>query len=81
MAKICYWDEQERCQKDRDATPEEQQEIDSRKPSIDEVNRPILDELRRIDAKSIRSLREGDMNRVSSLEAEAQELRNQLMKE
>lgn len=30
-AKICYWDEVAGCQKERDATPEEQAEIESRR--------------------------------------------------
>lgn len=29
--KICYWDEVAKCQKERDATPEEAAEIDARK--------------------------------------------------
>jgi hypothetical protein len=29
--KVCYWDEIERCQKERDATPEETAEIDALK--------------------------------------------------
>ena len=29
--KICYWDDVEKCQKERDATPEEAAEIDARK--------------------------------------------------
>jgi hypothetical protein len=32
--KICYWDEVDGCQKERDATPEEQTEIDSRKSYV-----------------------------------------------
>jgi hypothetical protein len=33
--KICYWDEIEKCQKERDATPEERAEIDNRKLYVD----------------------------------------------
>jgi hypothetical protein len=29
--RVCYWDEIERCQKERDTTPEETAEIDARK--------------------------------------------------
>jgi hypothetical protein len=29
--KICYWDEVDGCQKERDATPEEAAEIDARR--------------------------------------------------
>lgn len=32
--KICYWDDAEKCQKERDATPEEQAEIDARRTII-----------------------------------------------
>jgi hypothetical protein len=31
MYKVCYWDEQEKIQKERDATPEEAAEIEARK--------------------------------------------------
>jgi hypothetical protein len=31
MHKICYWDEVARCQKERDATPEEAAEIEARR--------------------------------------------------
>lgn len=80
MDKICYWDEKEGCQKDRDATPEEQTEIDSRKLSSADINRPIIAQLERIDAKSIRALREGNQDRINSLESEASALRSQLIK-
>lgn len=33
--KICYWDDEAKEQKERDATPEEQAEIDARKAPID----------------------------------------------
>jgi hypothetical protein len=33
--KICYWDDVEECQKERDATPEEQAEIDARRAYVD----------------------------------------------
>lgn len=81
MRKICYWDEIEKCQKERDATPEEQAEIDSRQPSAEELNRPILSELERIDAKSIRAIREGDQTRIDEWNAQADELRAQLVKD
>lgn len=37
MTKICYWDDEAKEQKERDATPEEQAEIDARKSPIDPV--------------------------------------------
>lgn len=49
--------------------------------SIEAHNAPILAELARIDAKSIRPLREGDTARVADLEAQAAALRAQLRKE
>lgn len=44
-------------------------------------NAPILAELARIDAKSIRALREGDAARIADYEAQAAALRLQLRKE
>ena len=44
-------------------------------------NEPILEALALIDAKSIRPLREGDTERVATLEAQAAALRLQLRKE
>lgn len=49
--------------------------------SMEAHNAPILAELARIDAKSIRPLREGDVDRVAALEAQAAALRVQLRKE
>ena len=80
MDKICYWDEKEECQKERDATSEEQEEIDSRKLTADDINRPILMKLEQIDAKSIRAIREGDQSRIASWNEEAASLRAQLIK-
>ena len=83
MDKVCYWDEEEGCQKERNCTPEEQEEIDARRaagPSAEEHNAPILAALEAIDAKSVRPLREGNVQRVSALEAEAAALRAQLVK-
>jgi hypothetical protein len=40
--KICYWDDIEKCQKERDATPEEQAEIDARKATINENQAKIV---------------------------------------
>jgi len=45
------------------------------------LNAPILEQLERIDAKSIRALRENDQARITSLEAEAAALRLQLVKD
>lgn len=47
---------------------------------LDVVNAPILAELKAIDARTIRPLREGDLVRVAALEAEAEALRSQLVK-
>jgi len=44
------------------------------------VNTPILEELSRIDAKSIRALREGDQQRIAALEQQAADLRLKLQK-
>ena len=84
MYQVCYWDAESGRQKVRDATPEECNEIELRRqsaPSIESHNAPILAELARIDAKSIRPLREGDAVRVADLEAQAAALRLQLRKE
>lgn len=81
MRKICYWDEKKGCQVDRDATPDEVAEIESRKHSAAEINRAIIAELARIDAKSIRAIREGDQERIAAWEAQAQELRAKMVKE
>jgi hypothetical protein len=81
MNKICYWDEKDGVQKERDATPEEQEEIDSRKLSSEDINRPIIAQLERIDAKSIRAIREGDQSRIASWNEEAANLRAQLIKD
>lgn len=84
MSKVDYWDSEEGCQKTREATVDEQNEIDARiaSPISKElVNAPILSALLDIDRKSIRALREGDSVRVKSLEDEAIELRKQLVRE
>jgi hypothetical protein len=33
--KVCYWDEVDRCQKERDTTPEETAEIDARRANTE----------------------------------------------
>ncbi len=43
------------------------------------LNKPIYDELNRIDIKSIRALREGNTERINALELEASSLRAQLL--
>jgi hypothetical protein len=48
--------------------------------SKDEFNEPILVQLKELDAKSIRPLREGDTMRVTALESQAAALRLQLRK-
>lgn len=49
--------------------------------TLEAHNAPILTALARIDAKSIRPLREGDSARVADLEAQAAALRAKLRKE
>ena len=83
MDKVCYWDEKEGCQKERDCTPEEQADIDARRaagPNASAINAPILAALEAIDLKTIRPLREGDSVRVAALAADAAVLRAQLVK-
>jgi hypothetical protein len=87
MDKVCYWDEVEGCQKERDCTPDEQAEIDARRaagPTPESINAPILAALTLIDAKTPRAVREaiqtGDNSRVLALEADAATLRAQLVK-
>lgn len=46
----------------------------------DEINLPILAQLDSIDIKSIRALRTNDTARLTTLEAQAATLRNQLLK-
>jgi len=81
MAKICEWADGE--QRERDATPDELAEIESRRtagPSSEMLNAPILAALSEIDRKSIRALREGNTVRIAELEQQAAALRNQLKK-
>jgi len=55
--KVCYWDEIERCQKERDTTPQESAEIDALKadPIVPVVSMPtkeqLLAELQALTAK------------------------------
>ena len=53
---------------------------DSADIPIDQYNAPILAELDRLDAKSIRPLRVGDNERVAALESQAAALRLKLRK-
>lgn len=92
---IDYWDAEEGKQLRRPCTPEEQAEIDARRAmaaaantaaaqrvedEIERHNAAILTALERIDARSIRPLREGNAARVAALEAEAAALRLQFRK-
>lgn len=43
------------------------------------INKPIYDQLDQIDLKSIRALREGNIQRIADLESEAATLRAQLL--
>jgi len=43
------------------------------------INKPIIQQLEEIDAKSIRALRTNDIGRLQSLEEQAVELRKQLI--
>lgn len=81
--KICYWDSVENYQKERDATPEEHAEIDSRKsslPSKDEINEPITAEIAKLDLKRIRPLAEGDTIYLATLNEKISKLRAKLVK-
>lgn len=55
--KVCYWDEIEGCQKERDTTPEETAEIDARKaapppaPPAAPTKEQLLAELAALTAK------------------------------
>ena len=63
------------------ATPDQIASITApKKPTIDEINAPIIAQLAEIDKKTIRPLREGDTARVAALDAEAAALRAQLVK-
>ena len=49
-------------------------------PTNEEINAIIFAELKAIDMKSIRALREGDAKRITELESKASFLRSQLVK-
>lgn len=78
----CYWDEKQKCQKERPCTPDEISEIETRKanPDTSAINSAVLAELEVIDSKSIRALREGNADRIQELEKQAAALRLQLIK-
>ena len=81
--KICYWDEEAKEQKERDATPEEQAEIEERKnapPSKESINAPIIAEIAQLDLKRIRPLAEGDSAYLATLNAQIAALRAKLVK-
>lgn len=48
-------------------------------PTPAELNAPILAQLATLDAKSVRALRENDVARIATIEAEAATLRAQLV--
>lgn len=84
MENICYWDDSEKCQKERPATQEELIEIEERRSEAnfhDSMKPAIYSALEEIDKKSIRALREGNQERISALEQEAEALRQQLRKD
>lgn len=81
--KICYWDVESGTQKERDATPQEQAEIDARRnapPSKESINAPILAQIAQLDQKRIRPIAEGDSVYLAKLNAQAVELRSKLVK-
>jgi hypothetical protein len=81
--KICYWDAKAGKQKERDATPEEQAEIDARRsapPSKASINEPIIAEIAQLDLKRIRPLAEGDSAYLATLNAQIAALRAKLVK-
>jgi len=81
MAKISYWDSALGIQCEREATEDEQVEIDSRTLPKELINKQILNLLDKIDAKSIRAIREGDQSRIAAWNEEAASLRAQLIKD
>lgn len=83
MNQICYWDSETNSQKERDATPEENAEIEARKnalPSKESINEPILKELLELDLKRIRPLAEKDTVRLQEINLEIADLRKKLVK-
>jgi len=81
--KICYWDADAKEQKERDATPEEQAEINARRnaqPTKEQINAPILAQISKLDLKRIRPLAEGDTEYLAQLNAQIINLRNTLVK-
>lgn len=81
--KICYWDSETKSPKERDATPEEQAEIDKRRnaqPSKESINAPILAQIAQLDQKRIRPIAEGDSVYLATLNAQVAELRSKLVK-
>ena len=55
-------------------------EVNATKENIRENNRKILEQLREIDFKSIRSLRANELDKLAVLEQQAVELRKQIVK-
>jgi len=80
-SRILYWDDKEQCQKEREATTDEQDEIDSRLPSAAVLNAPILAQLRENDTRAVRAILEGDQERISMWNERQAELRAQLVKD
>lgn len=81
--KICYWDLEDSSQKERDATPVEQAEIDQLRsvpPSKESINAPILAQIVQLDVKRIRPLAEGDSVYLARINAQIKELRAKLVK-
>lgn len=81
--KISYYNSEKDCLEIRDATDEEMADIKNAANGIgfQMRNSAILAKLADIDIRTIRPLREGDAVRVAALEAEASELRAQLVKD
>lgn len=82
MTKAAYYDEEKQEMVVRDFTQEEEAERISREQSdsIKVRNAAIMQQLDAIDLKTIRPLRDGEIDRVEALRAEAAALRAQLVK-
>lgn len=75
---IAEWKRKDPLPSNIDLIEWEQQSIEIKE--INKVNIPIFEKLKEIDAKSIRALRSNDTERLVQLEAQAVELRNNLVK-
>lgn len=80
--KIAYYDKTTNSMLTRDATAEEEAQVqmdalDAETKNIIDFNKDIIRQLKELDSKSIRALREGNQERIQALEAECAYLRLQ----